>query len=140
MVNNSEKNDYAIKKELLETKQELLDKLVSKAEFLREIGRVDGSIELTANQVGKNTLEIQKLRGEMNGKFAEMSVRFSDIDDRFAEMNDKFNMVLTAIDGLSGQISDSSTEKAAGEHTFRRHDRKLDDHEKRITQLEKKAV
>ena len=74
---------------------------------------------MLANQVGENTLEIQKLRGEMN---------------------DKFNMVLTAIDGLSGQISDSRTEKAAGEHTLSGHEKNLDEHGERIMQLEQKAV
>ena len=109
--------DYATNKELNNTKEELLDKLVSKKdfeneinklvtkkEFQSEIRRVDGSLEMLANQVGENTLEIQKLRGEMN---------------------DKFNMVLTAIDGLSGQIGDSRTEKGAGEHTFFRHEQRF---------------
>ena len=109
--------DYATNKELNNTKEELLDKLVSKKdlqneinklvtkkEFQSEIRRVDGSLEMLANEVGENTLEIQKLCGEMN---------------------DKFNMVLTAIDGLSGQMGDSRTEKAAGEHKFRRHEQRF---------------
>jgi len=54
-------------------------------------------------------------------------------------MNGKFDVVLTAIDGLSGQINDVKTEKAAGEHTFKRHENKLNNHETRIEKLERKV-
>ena len=82
---------YATQKELQETKQELLDKLVSKEEFHSEIKRVDGSIEVLANQVGKNTLESQKLSGKVTGLRGEMNERFGEMDVRFSEMDDKYN-------------------------------------------------
>ncbi|MFQ5637395.1 MAG: hypothetical protein ACE5IR_05320 [bacterium] len=150
--------DNVTKQELENTKQELLDKLVTKKEFRTEIDklvtktefrseikRLDGSIELLANQVGKNTLEIQKLRGEMNGLHSEMNglrgemaeLR-SEVDELRTDMNNKFNTVLSAIDGLAGQIRDMHTEKAAGEHTFRRHENRLDEHDLRIKKIEEK--
>ena len=134
-MTNTDGKEYATKQELQETKQELLDKIdtrVSKEDFQREIKQLDGSIEILANQVGKKTLEFKALRGEMTGLRGEMN-------DRFGEMNEKFNTVINAIDGLSGQISDRHTEKAAGEHTFRRHENRLDEHENRIEELERKA-
>ena len=124
----TEKNgtSYATKKELPETKQELLDKIdmrVSKKDFRSEKKRVDGSIDLLANQV---TQEIGKLRVEMNQGFDQMDA--------------KFTMVFTAIDGLSGPVRDLITEKAAGEHTLSELEKNLDEHGERIMQLEQKAV
>ena len=116
-----------------------MDNLVTKKEFHQEIKRLDGSIETLANQVGKNTLEIGTLHGKVDGLRSEMHDKFNDVDNRFNEMHDKFNTVLTAINGLSSQIMDFKTEKSAGEHTFRRHEKQLDDHEIRIEKLERKA-
>lgn len=133
-MNQSSGSNYITKKELKETTQELFDKIesrVSKKEFRSEMKRVDSSIEMLVTQVSKNTLEIKTLRGDMNDRFLE-------IDNRFAEMNSKFHMVLTAIDGLSGQIKDMSTEKAAGEHTFRRHENRLNNHETHLEKLDHK--
>ncbi|MFQ5637394.1 MAG: hypothetical protein ACE5IR_05315 [bacterium] len=138
----SDGKSYATKQELQETKQELLDKIdtrVSKEDFYREIKRLDGSIEMLANQVGNNTLGIKTLGGEVSSLRGEVYSLREEMNDRFGDMNDKFNTVLSALDGLAGQISDMHTEKAAGEHTFRRHEKKLDNHETRISALEQKA-
>ena len=144
-MENSEDKNNVTKKELEATKNELLDKLVAKKEFQKqinklvtkkefrsEIKRLDGSIEILANQVAKNTDGIKDLRFEMAGLRREMNDRFSDMDN-------KFDIVLTAIDGLASQIHDMRTEKAAGEHTFQRHETRLDDHETRIRKLEERA-
>ena len=134
-MTNTEGKEYATKQELQETKQELLDKIetrVSKEDFYREIKRLDGSIEMLANQVGDNTLGIKSLGGKVSGLRDEVYTLREEMNDRFGEMNGKFDTVLSAIDGLAGQISDMHTEKAAGEHTFRRHENRLYEHENRI--------
>ncbi len=145
MMKNSEDKNNVTKQELESTKNELLDKLVSKKdfqsnvdklvtkeEFRSEIKRLDGSIEILANQVARNTDGIKYLRTEVAELRSEMNGRFSNMDN-------KFDIVLTAIDGLASQIRDMRTEKAAGEHTFRRHETRLDDHETRISKLEGRA-
>ena len=129
MMKNTDDKNNVTQHDLESTKNELLDRLISKKEFRSEIKRLDGSIEILANQVAKNTDGIKDLHVELAGLRREMN-------DRFSDMGNKFDIVLTAIDGLASQIRDMRTGKSAGEHTFLRHETRLDDHETRIRKLE----
>ena len=129
------KKEFRSEIDKLVTKEEFrseIDKLATKKELQSEITRLDGSIEILANQVAKNTDGIKDLHVELAGLRREMN-------DRFSDMGNKFDIVLTAIDGLASQIRDMRAEKAAGEHTFLRHETRLDDHETRIRKLEERA-
>jgi len=56
------------------------------------------------------------------------------------EITSKFDAVLTGLDKISGEISNNRTEQAAIDHALTRHDNRFDDHEIRITQLERKIA
>ena len=52
----------------------------------------------------------------------------------------RYNKILEILYGIAGHIKNSRIEKAASEATFQRHERKLEDHEERIEQLEHQSV
>jgi len=105
--------------------------LVTKAEFKREIAKLATKEELeivrkklddVASQVALNTTDIRELKQNL----ARVE----------STMNAKLDVVLQAIDGLAGKIDRPQTEQAAVLHSLSRHDRQLDDHERRIEKLE----
>jgi hypothetical protein len=92
-----------------------------------------------------------EIKEEFEEKFSGIKVQVEqnsfDIHDLIIEvsglrndMNEKFDTVITTIDGLAGLITDGCVEKAATESALHRHEAKLDDHESRIGNLEKKAM
>jgi len=156
---NQSKNQYATKKDLESTrhevldkieatKQELINKLVSKEELkeivatlatkeeLRrevaklatkeELEKVKQNLEIVANQVAINTLDIKEIKVELVHLKGDMGA--------------KFEMVLEAIDGVMAELKDQKVERAATDHSLRRHETKLDNHETRIHALENKSA
>jgi len=85
-----------------------------------------------------------KFETEFETKFFGLKIQMEqnsfDIKELKNDMNEKFDTVITTLDGLAGLITDGRVEKAATESALHRHEAKLDDHEIRIGNLEKKAV
>jgi uncharacterized protein YwbE len=77
-------------------------------------------------QMAQNSFDIHDLKIEVSGLKNEM--------------NEKFDTVITTLDGIAGLITDGRVEKAATESALHRHESKLEDHEIRIGNLEKKVV
>jgi hypothetical protein len=102
------------------------DDLVTNADlnqFKNEVKKEFNSLEV---QMTQNTIDISELKDEVRGLRSDM--------------NEKFDTVITTLDGLAGLITDGRVEKAATESALHRHEAKLDDHEIRIGNLEKKEV
>ena len=112
----------ATKEELKSLREELLDKLASKE-----------AVEVVARQVLQNTNDISQIKVELK------NINWK-IDDIREDIKSKFDAVLTGLDQISGEISNNRTEKAAIDHALSRHDNRFEDHEIRITQLERKSA
>jgi hypothetical protein len=82
----------------------------------------------TNDALEKVTREIVNIRQEMATK-AELN-----------EVKETVQQILVIVDGMAKKLDDSRTEKAAIEHTFLRHENRLDDHETRIKALEEKEA
>jgi hypothetical protein len=63
-----------------------------------------------------------------------------DMKEMNAQHDQRYNKILEILDGIAGHIKNSRIEKAASEATFQRHERKLEDREVRILQLEQQSV
>ncbi len=157
------KNDQelATKKDLEATKQELLAELATKAskDDLKNFATKDdiknfatkddlrnfatkndlknfatkddfstlrADVETLAGQVADNTKELVNLRHEMATK--------TELD----ELKTDVRQILVIVDGMAKKFDNYQTEKAATEHTFSRHENRLDDHETRIKVLEER--
>ena len=118
--------------------------LVTKAEFKREIAKLATKQELQreiAKLATKEELEI--VRKKLDDVASQLALNTTDIRELKqnlakveSTMNTKFDVVLQAIDGLAGKVDSYRTEQAAALHGLSRHDRQLDDHERRIEKLE----
>lgn len=102
-----ESTKQELRSEIEATKEELLTKLAGKKE-----------VETVANQVANNHQEIVALK--------------SDVRD----LKKNVTRILETVDGIAKKFDDTQTEKAAIDHAIRRHEKRFEDHEKRITALE----
>jgi len=117
MAKNSE---LATKKDLEATKQELLKELATKA-----------SKEDLKNYATKDDLKNLATK-------ADLKIEIGEVEKRLSRTESKVDRILEIVDGLAGQFDDYKKEKAAAEHTFTRHEGRLDNHEMRIKALEEK--
>jgi len=142
----------ATKEELkkLATKEEI-KKLATKEEIKKLATKEEIKKLATKEEIKKLATkeEIKKLESLTKKEFKRVDKRLDTLSSAVSklqyqmsfvvtkdEFDKKLDHLLTAIDGLTQKITDSQTEKAAAEHTFQRHERKLEDHEQRIEQLE----
>jgi len=102
------------------------DGLVTNADLNQFTNEVKIEFKSLKLQMAQNTIDISELKDEVHGLRSDM--------------NEKFDTVITTLDGLAGLITDGRVEKAAMESALHRHEAKLEDHERRIGNLEKKAV
>jgi DNA-binding HxlR family transcriptional regulator len=61
-------------------------------------------------------------------------------DIRFNEISRKFNEVTNTLDKIVGKLETMHTEQIVAREQYRRHDEKLENHEKRIGALEAKPA
>jgi hypothetical protein len=103
--------DREIESKGLETlKQELLSKLATKE-------------------------ELKKLDDRFAGIFIRMQEKIEAMETK-EEADRKFNILMNATDHLTSLVENQSTEKAAIDHGLTRHKNRLDEHERRIVELE----
>lgn len=128
--NSVSKSEFKREVAKLATKEELqreVAKLVTKEEFKREIAKL----------ATKEELEIVRRRlDEVASQGALHVIDIQELKQNIVSMNTKLDVVLQAIDGLAGKVESYKTEQAAVLHSLSRHDRRLDDHERRIEKLE----
>jgi len=132
----------ATKNDLEAVEQRLMVKLATKEELRQEVAKlatkeelekVKKSLERVANQVALNTTDITEIKHNVSRLESVMSAKFEQV-------HEKFDVVLQAIDGLAGKVDSYHTEKAAVDHGLRRHDKRLDEHESRIANVEAKLA
>lgn len=114
---------------------------------------IDKLAELT--QMGFETLgfemeskmesEINGLRGEMKSEIGglryEMKDEISGLRDKLKdEMREKFDLVLTGQDQILKRLENLETDNTMDTAVHRRHEDKLENHEKRIVVVENKVL
>lgn len=88
---------------------------------------------LTLNDLVKYNREV--LFPALDDKFAKIDDKFAKID---GEIKVKFDRVLTGQDKILKELVDLKTEQTADTAVHKRHDEKLENHERRIGVVEKK--
>lgn len=118
-MNNQTDSSPATKRDLKILKDELSVRIDSVEKKLGvRIEKLESGVETLAIQVAKHDANFSALR---------------------SELNEKFDMILQWFDTVSAQFSNYKTEKAAAEHTFLRHEKRLDEHDARLSKLEVKT-
>jgi len=150
-MNMSQDDGLATKKELEAVKDELLAKLATKEELKQEVARLATKEELKREvaklaskkdlqklkkTVDQHTVDIAELKTDMKIVKWDLSQFRAEMKTFQQQTEGKFDRVFQAFDGISGQLLDIKAEMAAMNYTFRQHEERLDDHEKRITNLE----
>lgn len=105
--------------------REELKKLATKDELHAVRDSLEHKIELLANQVATNTLDIRELKDKVN-----------DMD---GYMRENLELMFRNFDFLIAKMDTMITEQAAFNRSIDRHDHRLDDHETRISNLERKT-
>lgn len=123
-------NEVATKKDI--------DRLVTKEEFRKELAKL-----VTKEEFKEFKKELKKelskfaTKDELRFEIGELRKDMKAMDDKHDQ---RYNRILEFMGGIAGEISNNRIEKAASEATFQRHERKLEDLELRIEQLESKAA
>jgi len=144
-MNNSLMDKPATKQDIENLRQELTNNMATKDELKKLATKEEIKKLATKDELKKLELFTKEEFKKVDKRLNSISQAVSQIQYQmtFFETKDesdrKFNVLLTSIDGLTQKITDSQTEKAAAEHTFQRHERKLENHEERIEQLEMSA-
>ncbi len=84
-----EVSKFATKEELIQVREELLERLAAKA-----------GLEVVANQVARNTLDIIDMKKNIKGIKREMGQMREDI----GSINSKFDILITAVDGIGKEF------------------------------------
>ena len=146
MAKNSE---LATKKDLEAIKQELLDELATKAskedvetikqDLLDQLATKASKDDLK-NFATKDDLKNLATKDDLKNYAtkADLKIEIGEVEKRLSRTESKVDRILEIVDGIAGQFDDYKKEKAAAEHTFTRHERRLDNHEIRIKTLEEK--
>jgi len=87
-------------------------------EDLKKLATKEG-LERVAVQVARNTVETLSLKEEMKG------------------VHRKLDYIVEAVTDIIGELKNNKSEKAAISSALDRHENRLDNHEKRISALEK---
>jgi hypothetical protein len=130
-MNHSGQNDRLTKEDLDALRQELLAKLASK----EEIAKLATKEEISKLATKEEHAKLRESFDRLAGKFVSLEIHVETKEDA----NKKYNSLMNAIDGLAKNFDDYRIEKIAADAEFRRQQKQIDDHEKRITRIEKKA-
>ena len=87
-----------------------------------------------------NVQDFQELATFVGERFERVDERFEQLEHKmdvgFGSMNQKMNQLLTTTDGIVKELQAHREEDVFGAAQLRRHDDKIEDHEKRIKTLE----
>ena len=142
------KNEVATKKDIEALKNKLLDKMVDKDQYQKDMA------QLVTKEEFKKELDKLLTKEEFREQLKKEYSRYATKDELRFEINElrkemreanerhdqRYNKILEILDGIAKQISNSRVEKAAVEATLQRHERKLEDHQVRIERLESKRT
>lgn len=103
-------------------KNDILDKIVDKEQYQKDRAKLVTKEDL------KKELSKYSTKDDLRSEINEIRKEMREIDKRHDQ---KYDKILEILDGIAGQINSNRIEKAAGETTFQRHEKKLDDHELR---------
>jgi archaellum component FlaC len=128
-----------------------LTPLVTEEKFQSKISKLatKESLEIVANEVAQHREDIDiikkdiqtiksdmlEMKGDMLGMKVEMTgmkVDIKEIRQDIKSIDTKIDRIISVIDGLVNDVTNDRTEKAAFSYSVTRHDKKFDDHEKRI--------
>lgn len=102
---------------------------------------IDKLAEIT--QKGFETLESKlenKMDSKINGLRDEMGNKIDGLRDELkGEMSEKFDMVLSGQDQILKRLENLESDNTMDSAVYRRHEDKLENHEKRIAVLENKV-
>ncbi len=107
------------------------------------------TLETLATITKKTLVNIDKLAIATQKGFEEMEKKFmtrEEMKEEFMtrkEMKEEFmtrNELLDHFDHIYGALNDLKNENAIGAHQYRKHELKLEDHEKRIKRIEEEEV
>src|SRR3989338_9430237 len=87
-------------------------------------------------RVDERFIKMEKRFDRVDERFIKMEKRFDRVDDQIKE---KFNKVLDGQDRISKQLTDLQQESKMSLRLYQRHDKKIENHEERIYELELKA-
>ena len=128
----------------LATKEEL-NQAVAKLSTKDELKKLEVRFERLENQVVTNTGSINGLKKEVSFNSTRIDALTKEIVSLRSDMtlletkadaDKKFHALMNAIEGLAAKLDDYKVEKAATDHTLLRYGKQLENHEKRITNLE----
>ncbi|MBU2579346.1 hypothetical protein KKF19_00030 [Patescibacteria group bacterium] len=130
MLGKNKDDQFVTKKDLEETLEKTLDKaLASQSKVILEA--VDYGFR-------KND---KKFEG-IDRQFEVAAERFDKIDKKFEKVDEqikeKFDKVLSGQDKICKQLTDLQTENKSGMKIYKRQDKKLENHKRRIERLELK--
>jgi len=135
-MNNQTDLSPATKRDLALQKEELIERIDGVEQKLSK--RIDG-VETRIDKVEKNLGgRIESLESDVQTLAGQVAKHDANLNSLRVDLNEKFDMILQWFDKVSMQINDLRTEKAAAEHTFLRHEKRLDEHEERLSKLEAK--
>ena len=121
--------ETSTKKDLLDLKKELMDKLATKDE-IQKLATKDEIKKLATKE------ELYEVENKLIGEIVWLKTEISKLETK-AEAERKFNLIMQAIDNLTAKIDAYQAEKAAIDHALGRHETLIEDHESRIQKLEK---
>jgi len=137
------KNEPVTKNDLIEAKKEIMDDLTIKLKEETAKLSTKASLEVVANEVLKNSADIEKLKEDMGQVRSDVSIlkyEMGEVKETLTSLEDKFGIMINAVDNMNSKFDIWLSEKAAIDHALIRHDDKLDDHEARIKRLELRRV
>jgi hypothetical protein len=135
----------ASKVELRKAIQALEEKLVAQLATKEELRATEKKLMATLASKDELQMTAQALEERLMAKLASKDevqafrLEFLQFKDESTRKGDeRFDIVMQTLDKMYAKMEELSTEKAAAEHTFQRHENRLDNHETRISTLEGK--
>ena len=125
-----EASKLATKKELIQTKETLLNKVTSKDELKQEVSKL------------ATRKELYEVEHRLDARLTRVEIAVVDIQQHMKgletkeDANKKFNILVGMIEALTARMDAGFAERATLHHALNRHDNQLADHEKRISRLE----
>jgi len=100
------------------------------------------NVDKQFGQMDRKFGQVDRKFDQMDRRFDQMDRRFGQVDKRINQMNkkidNKFGEVLSGQDGIVKQLSDLEQESQMSTELYKKHDKEIQGHEKRILSLETK--
>ncbi len=136
-MKNQTTKQHLTNKDMDTLKEELLRKLASKEELKKLATKEELKKLATKEELKKLATkdELHQVENKLIKEIIKIKTEIATLETK-ADAEKRFNLIMQAIDGLAAKIDSYNTEKAAVDHSLKRHDTQIEDHEHRITKLE----